>query len=251
MKFMQILLFAFGLLAGSVRAAPACQPDALGTARILTLEREAAGYGREQYGPLPLQKGEVVLTFDDGPEPATLDRVLAALAAECAGATFFMTGANLSRHPELGQRIAAAGHTPALHSFAHRPLASLPPAEQLADLRHGIEAFTAVFGTAPAAYRFPFLQETPTVLAALKERRITVASTDLGILDYAPNDMATATLAGRLAQELDRTGGGIVLMHDANGPTADALPALLKTIKDKGYKVVQLRWQDAATPAAH
>lgn len=233
-------------MADTARAS--CAPDALGTVRTLTLQREAAGYGRAQYGPLPLRPGEVVLTFDDGPEPATVDRVLATLAAECVKATFFMTGANLARHPALGQRVAAAGHTPALHSFAHPALGSLPPAEQLADLERGMQAFASVFGTPPAAYRFPFLQETPTMLAALRERRMTVASVDLGILDYAPNDMSMAALAGRLAQQLDETGGGIVLMHDANAATADALPTLLKTIKDKGYKVVHLRWDDAAAP---
>jgi peptidoglycan/xylan/chitin deacetylase (PgdA/CDA1 family) len=32
-------------------------------------------------------------------------------------------------------------------------------------------------------------------------------------------------------------------MHDANIPTAKALPALLKLLKDKGYKVVHLEWE--------
>lgn len=241
-----ILLWCACTAAG---AAPACGPDALGTSRTLTLKREYAGYGREQYGPLPLQKDEVVLTFDDGPLPATIDRVLDTLAAQCVKATFFMTGANLSRHPELGRRVVQAGHTPALHSYAHPALASLPVAEQLADLEQGLQAFASVFGKPPAAYRFPFLAETPAMLAALKEKQITVASMDLGIQDYHPNDMRTETLVGRLAAQLQRTGGGIVLMHDANGPTAEALPALLKTIKDKGYKVVHLRWDDAAVPA--
>lgn len=231
-------------------AAPACAPDALGTSRTLTLKREHAGYGREQYGPLPLQKDEVVLTFDDGPLPATIDRVLEALASQCVKATFFMTGANLAKHPELGRRVAQAGHTPALHSFAHPVLKSLPVAEQLADLEKGLQTFASVFGKAAAAYRFPFLEETPAILAALMEKNITVASTDLGIDDYFPNDMRTETLVGRLVERLNQTGGGIVLMHDANGPTAEALPALLKAIKDKGYKVVHLRWEDAvATPA--
>lgn len=232
------------------QAAPACGSDALGTARTLLLEREYVGYGREQYGPLPLNKGEVVLTFDDGPVPGTLDRVLAALAAQCVKASFFMTGANLASYPELGRRVLEAGHTAALHSHAHPALGSLPPAAQLADLELGLRSFADVFGTAPAAYRFPFLQETPTMLAALKEKKITVASMDMNIRDYHPNDMRSETLVARLAAQLDQSGGGILLMHDANGPTADALPALLKTIKDKGYKVVHLRWAEAkAAPA--
>jgi peptidoglycan/xylan/chitin deacetylase (PgdA/CDA1 family) len=232
------------LLCAAAGAAQACGADALGTSRTLTLKREHAAYGREHYGPLPLEPGEVVLTFDDGPRPDTLNRVLDALAAQCAKATFFMTGANLASHPELGRRVAEAGHTPALHSFAHPALKAMPAAEQLADLEQGLRAFAAVFGQPPAAYRFPFLEETPAIMAALKDKRIAVASTDLHIHDYHPNDMRAATLVARLAERLKQRGGGMVLMHDANGPTAEALPALLQAIKAGGYRLVHLRWAD-------
>lgn len=237
------------VLAQSSSVESACAPDALGTSRTLTLKREYVGYGSEQYGLLPLEPGEVVLTFDDGPLPETLDRVLKTLANECVKATFYMTGANLAKHPELGRRVVQAGHSAGLHSFAHPPLASMPVAEQLADLDKGLEAFADVFGTEPASYRFPFLAETPAILKVLKEKNITVASMDLGIEDYWPNDMQVPALVGRLKEELDRSKGGILLIHDANGPTADALPALLKTIKDKGYKIVHLRWEDAPAPS--
>jgi len=235
------LALLLGAVAGSASAA--CAPDALGTSRVLTLKREYAAYGTVQHGALPLEKGEVVLSFDDGPNPETIGGVLQTLASQCVKATFFMTGANLARHPELGQRVVQAGHTPALHSFAHPSLKSMPVNEQLADLAQGMQAFTGVFGHAPAAYRFPFLEETPAILEQLKEGRITVASIDVGIDDYSPNDMSTAALVGRLVDRLRKTGGGIVLMHDANGPTAEALPALLQAIRDNGYKVVHLRWE--------
>jgi peptidoglycan-N-acetylglucosamine deacetylase len=239
-----LLGVASGAPAPAYAQAAACAPDALGTSRTLTLKREYAGYGKEQYGPLPLKKDEVVLTFDDGPNPDTLDRVLNTLAAQCVKATFFMTGANLDKSPELGRRVVAAGHTPALHSYAHAWMKEMPESGQLADLERGLQTFAGVFGHAPAAYRFPFLLEMPAILGGLKERGITVASVDLGIDDYAPNDQRTEVLAGRLAARLKEKGGGIVLMHDANPPTAEALPVLLKVIRDNGYKVVHLRWED-------
>jgi peptidoglycan/xylan/chitin deacetylase (PgdA/CDA1 family) len=225
-------------------AAMACPADSLGTSRTLTLKREFAAYGKVQHGPLPLQKREVVLTFDDGPVPGLIERVLDTLAAQCVQATFFMTGANLARHPELGKRVVQAGHTPGLHSFAHPSLKAMPPAEQLADLEKGTQAFATVFGGPPPAYRFPFLEETAPILAALKEKNVTVASVDLGIDDYLPNDMRTAALVERLVTRLGQTGGGIILMHDANLATVEALPELLKAIKANGYKVVHLRWED-------
>ena len=223
-----------------------CGPDALGTSRTLTLKRQFAGYGKEQYGPLPLEKGEVAITFDDGPNPETVDKVLAALAAQCVKATFFMTGANLEKHPELGRRVAQAGHTPALHSHAHPFLSALPVPEQMADFDKGMKVFANVFGKSPAAYRFPFLEQTPAILAALKAKHMTVASIDLHIHDYGSNDQRPEVLVARLVERLEQHGGGLLLMHDANPPTAEALPALLKAIKDKGYKVVHLRWEEPA-----
>ncbi|WP_426323207.1 polysaccharide deacetylase family protein [Pseudoduganella sp. R-43] len=243
---MRAALRAVLLLWAAAGTASACAPDALGTARVLTLKREHARYGTAQYGPLPLQKGEVVLTFDDGPVPGATDKVLQALAQQCTQATFFMTGANLSKYPELGLRVERAGHAVALHSFAHPSLKSMAGAEQLADLELGTQAFTRVFGHVPAAYRFPYLEETPPILAALKDRGVTVASVDLGIDDWAPNDMRVDSMVARLLDRLKQAGGGIILMHDANGPTGDALPAMLKAIRDNGYKVVSLRWEDSA-----
>lgn len=237
------LLMSIGVALAPAHHATACAPDALGTARTLTLKREFAGYGSVQYGKLPLAQGEVALTFDDGPRPETLPRVLAALQAECVQATFFMTGANLAQSPELARRVVAQGHTAALHSYSHPFLPEMTAADQLADLEKGIQAYHDALGGTPPAYRFPYLQQTPVMLDALKAKQMMVASIDVGIDDYAPNDMSSAALVNRLVSRLEGAGGGIVLMHDANGPTADALPALLQALKAHGYKVVQLRWE--------
>ncbi len=225
-------------------AAGTCPADRLGTTRTLTLKREYAAYGTVQHAPLPLAKGEVVLTFDDGPRPESTPKVLDALADQCVRATFFMVGQNLAAYPELARQVAARGHATASHSFRHPQLPQMTPDAQLQDLEQGIQAYVAAFGRTPPAYRFPFLGETPTMLDALKAKGMTVMSVDLGIDDWAPNDMSVDALVRRLLDNLKAKGGGIILMHDANGPTAQALPAMLKALKDNGYKVVHVRWQD-------
>ncbi|GJI93252.1 polysaccharide deacetylase family protein [Duganella hordei] len=240
MKAVALLL---GILATATANAADCGPDTLGTARTITLKRESALYGANQHAPLPLQKGEVVLTFDDGPIPETTPLVLKALADQCAKATFFMIGENLAKAPELGRRVAGEGHSTGIHSNTHPHLATLGAAEQLADLKQAQASYQAAFGSAAPAYRFPFLEETPTMLAALKEASITVASIDLGINDWLPDD-TNEILAARLVKSLDASnGGGIILMHDANPPTAKAIPTLLKVLKSKGYRVVHVEWE--------
>ncbi len=239
MRLTALLLAAF-----AANATAQCGPNQLNTARTITLKREGAQYGAQQHSALPLEKGEVVLTFDDGPSADNTPLVLNALSDQCAKATFFLIGEHINQQPDLARRLIREGHSAGIHSNTHPHLASMTPEQQLDDLKLSRAAYKTVFGVEPPAYRFPYLEETPTLLDALKRDNITVASIDMGINDWIPED-TTAILAQRLTESLDKAGRGIILMHDANGPTAKALPALLKVLKDKGYKVVHLEWEAA------
>ena len=236
-----VAMGALAALAGPALAAE-CGADQLGTSRTIQLPRDGALYGTQQHAALPLEKGEVVLTFDDGPEPSGTPAVLAALADQCVKATFFMIGEKLVGSPALARRVVAEGHSAGLHSDTHPHLSGLGAQRQLDDLRKNQAAYQAAFGVSGPAYRFPYLEETPTMLAALKAAKITVMSIDLGINDWLPDD-TTEVLTARLAESLAKTGRGIILMHDANGPTVKALPSLLRLLKDEGYRVVHLEWE--------
>jgi len=237
------------LAASTWPAAPARaagDDTALGTSRTLMLPREGAAYGRAQHGPLPLAPGEVVLTFDDGPHAENTPRVLQALKAAGVRATFFLNGEPLLRHPALARQVQAEGHTVAMHGFRHHNFAGLPPQEQLADLQAMREAHRSVLGGEPAAWRFPFLSESPALRDTLREQRITVFSVDVGIEDWLPGQ-TPEVLAERLLQRLRERGDGIVLLHDAQEQTAAALPLMLRRLKDEGWRVVHLQWPESST----
>ena len=230
------------LLAGPALAAD-CGTDKLGTARTIKLPRESALYGAQQHSALPLKKGEVVLTFDDGPEPAGTPAVLAALADQCVKATFFMVGNNIAQFPDLARRVKREGHSTGMHSYTHPFLRTLTPTDQLADLKKTQDIYQATFGIVAPAYRFPFLEETPTMMSALKAEKVAVFSVDIGIGDWEEK-VTTGILAARLLENLKASGGGIILLHDAYAPLAKALPILLKLLKQNGYKVVHLEWEN-------
>src|SRR5512143_4006460 len=63
--------------------------------------------------------GRIALTFDDGPNVRHTPAVLELLAAHSAKATFCLTGRNVVEHPDLAQRIVAAGHEVVNHGYAH------------------------------------------------------------------------------------------------------------------------------------
>jgi peptidoglycan/xylan/chitin deacetylase (PgdA/CDA1 family) len=227
-------------LAGSCHAEQV-QPTPPGPARTtLTLPRTASAYGTAQYGPLPLQPAEVVLTFDDGPRPESTPLVLNALRQAGLKATFFMNGEPMLRYPDLARQVLAEGHSIGMHGFSHPNFNNLSPAEQLADLKAMQAAYRRVLGQEPAAYRFPFLAQTPTLLAALQDQSLCVMSVDVGIEDWLP-EQNPSLLADRLLERLTPT-GGIVLLHDAQDQTAQALPTLLQALTRRGFRVVHLDW---------
>lgn len=61
----------------------------------------------------------VALTFDDGPDPVVTPALLEILAAHNAKATFFMTGENAVKHPELVEAVRGGGHAIGNHSWDH------------------------------------------------------------------------------------------------------------------------------------
>jgi chitin deacetylase len=62
----------------------------------------------------------VALTFDDGPAPEATEQVLSILRERNVKATFFVIGAELEQHPELGKALASEGHELGNHSYSHK-----------------------------------------------------------------------------------------------------------------------------------
>jgi hypothetical protein len=83
-----ILVVSIGWMAAA-HAADCPRPGTLGTSRVLAVDAATTPrVGLKSFPQtLPLDDHEVVLTFDDGPWPATTPLVLAALAHECVRAS--------------------------------------------------------------------------------------------------------------------------------------------------------------------
>ena len=62
----------------------------------------------------------VVLTFDDGPDPAFTPRILEVLKKHQVCATFFVVAEKAQKYPDLIRQMQAEGHTIGLHSLKHQ-----------------------------------------------------------------------------------------------------------------------------------
>jgi len=223
-----------------------CLPDALGTARVLAVDPAAyPRVGRKHFPQtLPLRPKEVVLTFDDGPEPGSTERVLDALKRECVKASFFVLGRASAAHPALVRRELSEGHTVAHHSFGHPILDRMPVEAAKAEIDQGFAAVDmALYGKAESSpvtpfFRFPGFASTPALLDHLERRRIAVFGADLWASDWNP--MSPAQQLALVLDRLEQTRGGILLFHDPRPQTAAMLPAFLRALKGRGYSVVHV-----------
>lgn len=246
MRLSAAIALSFALFGTAAAQASGCpgNPGAMGTSRVLKIDpRDYPRIGTVQYqDTLPLNDKEVVLTFDDGPLPPYTNRVLETLAHECVKANYFVVGRMARGYPELLRRIAAEGHVIGTHSENH-PLSfeKMPLRAVQQEVDQGFASAAAALGghgTVAPFFRIPGLLRADTVEGYLRSRSMVTWSADVVADDW--KHITASEVVNRSIARLDARGKGILLLHDIQPATALALPHLLRELKRRGYKIVQV-----------
>jgi peptidoglycan/xylan/chitin deacetylase (PgdA/CDA1 family) len=231
----------------SASASTSCaNPDGFSVSRVVEIDTTGGpAFGTEHFKQYDfLRDKEVVLTFDDGPWPENTPAVLKALQDNCAKATFFEIGEHATWRPDLTKELVAAGMTVGTHTWSHKDLAKNPYAKDIEQAKQEIEMGVSAVHMAAAGgpiapfFRFPDLQQPPELMTYLGTRNIATFSTDIDTFDFKlhkPDDVIKSALT-----KLAKNGKGIILMHDFQHGTAEAMPELLRQLKANGYKLVHM-----------
>src|SRR5690606_6812538 len=199
-------------------------------------------------------RGEVALTFDDGPNPQVTPMLLDLLDGANAKASFFCIGENARRHPALLREIVARGHSVEHHTQRHPNHFSLlgPRAieREIVDAQHTLADLS---GRAPRFFRAVAGLRNVFLEPVLARHDLTLATWSHRAFDTRYNDPAAALT--RLARA--RRAGDILLLHDGHPAiTPDGqplvlavLPTLLAQLQAAGLRPVSLA-QAMAGPAA-
>jgi peptidoglycan-N-acetylglucosamine deacetylase len=226
---------AGAVLAGTAAwSLPALAPLVPPLCRSLGVPRRLAG-----------EQPVVALTFDDGPHPQGTPAVLDALAAAHAKATFFLVGEQVRRWPEIAARIAAEGHTVALHGDRHRLLLRVPPAALARDLDRGHATIAEATGVAPAFYRPPYGIFSYPGLAIARRRGWQPLLWSRWGRDWR-RWRTPAQIVAQVTEDL--RAGDVLLLHDADHysardswrRTVAALPLVLAEIERRGLRSIAL-----------
>jgi peptidoglycan/xylan/chitin deacetylase (PgdA/CDA1 family) len=244
-----VLSAVVGVTFGAATAARAqdCpgHPDAIGTSRVITIDPgDYQRLGTLNYQQtLPLADHEVVLTFDDGPISPYSNQVLDILASQCVKAMYFLVGEMAKAYPATVRRIHDEGHTIGSHSQDH-PLRFDRISDQKVrwEIDAGIDNVSAALGEAGGLapfFRIPGFGRTDVVESELAARSLVVFSTD-AVADDWHRHISASQIIARAMSRLEAKGKGMLLLHDIHPWTVAALPGLLKALKDKGFRIVQV-----------
>jgi uncharacterized membrane protein/peptidoglycan/xylan/chitin deacetylase (PgdA/CDA1 family) len=163
----------------------------------------------------PRDRRRVALTFDDGPDPATLGPLLELLRREGVTATFFVVGKRVEAFPAGVGQILSEGHSIGNHSWSHDPLLMLRGQERIEREVGACQNILAQQGVVPMVFRPPVgitNSRLPAVLRHFGLRCVTFR--------IRPCDFSNSRLEG-LAQRILRRiePGDLVVLHDVDpGP---------------------------------
>ncbi|HWZ91644.1 MAG TPA: polysaccharide deacetylase family protein [Polyangiaceae bacterium] len=180
--------------------------------------------------------GRVALTFDDGPTPLTLD-YLAVLERLGARATFFVVGELCAQNPELVAAIAEQGHELAGHGYTHRRFTQLSQAE----LSEELERTQALLPPTPQGRAFvrpPHGAVSLCSMVTCLRRGFTTVLWSFNSGDWCNKE--TSLVEGTF-HERTAEAGEIVLLHEGQSWTMNALPTIVGALEKAGHELCTVR----------
>jgi peptidoglycan/xylan/chitin deacetylase (PgdA/CDA1 family) len=204
------------------------------------------GSNRVRLPEAAVQRREVALTFDDGPDPELTPRLLDLLDARGAKGTFFCIGERAAAQPQLMREIVARGHSVESHSQRHSAAFGLyGPWRLLREIEAAQRAITQACGSAPRFFRAPFGTRNPMLDPTLLRLGLSYVSWTRRGLDMV--DRRAPRVLRRLLTGL--AAGDVLLLHDGvltrervrEATVLSVLPTLLEELEKRELRSVSLR----------
>ena len=177
----------------------------------------------------------VALTFDDGPKPETAG-LLDALREKGVKATFFVVGKQAEKYPDLVRRMCEEGHEIGNHSYSHFALEYLSTREIEQDILRNAAVVRSITGREMRLLRPPGAHCGKKVESVTRKfgMRIVLYSANCSKVEGTTKDKILHYVVASAEP------GAVILMHNLDRVTLQALPEIIDALRAKGYGFVTL-----------
>jgi len=165
-----------------------------------------------------------------------IPEMLETLKKHDSQATFFVTGIWAEKNPDLLKQMYDAGHSIQNHGYKHLHFNSISAEEVANQIKKAEEAIYKITGERSTFFAPPYGEHNQQVINVTEKLNYHLIMWSVDTIDWRrPNP---DTIVKRVINKVHND--AIVLMHPTE-PTVKALPQLLSSLSDQGYKMVSIK----------
>lgn len=185
-------------------------------------------------------RGSVALTFDDGPDADLTPKALDVLKAYDVKATFFVLGSHVEGNEAIIRRMVEEGHSVQDHTWDHPYLTDLDDGAIVEQVQRTSQEIQRAGAPAPAYVRPPYGDYDARVVGIIEQEgfQIVTWTNALDIRDW-DGPASPEQIVERVRNNVQD--GGVILIHDIQENTVEAIPEIIGAIYQEGYCVAPFR----------
>ncbi len=201
---------------------------------------DAVFYGKTSR-KLPVYRVEtdekkVAISFDCAWGVDYTDKLLNVMESEGVKCTFFMVEFWVNKHPDYVKKIIDSGHEIGTHSATHPHMSKLEKSAIVKELSTSKSAIENITGKKVEVFRPPFGEYNDLLIDTANELDLISVQWDVDSLDW--KDLSAKEIENRVVGRVQN--GSIVLFHNQGLYTHEALPNIIRTLKEKGFEFVRI-----------
>ena len=180
-------------------------------------------------------KKQVAISFDAAWGNDDTQTLIDLLKEYNVPATFFVVGSWVDKYPESVKALSDAGHQIQNHSNTHPHMPQLSKEQMRDELQSCNKKIEAITGVCPTLHRPPYGDYDNALIEANQSLNMYTIQWSVDSLDWKEN-ATPDSICKRVISKVKN--GSIVLFHNDADHTPEALPNILKSLKDEGYEFV-------------
>ena len=164
------------------------------------------------------------------------DTILEALDKNEVHCTFFAVEFWVKKYPEYAKKIVEAGHELGTHSKTHPYMSKLSSTQIDEELSSSCAAIQEATGVRPTLFRAPYGDYNNLLIERAQANGLYTIQWDVDSLDW--KNLSATEIALRIIN--GAKSGSIILCHNNGLHTAESLPMIFSTLKNRGYRFVPI-----------
>ena len=208
---------------------------------LVTPNSQTVGAGTSSPRSLPIysvatDEKKVAISFDCAWGVDHTDKLLEIMQQNDVRCTFFAVEFWVKRYPEYVEKIISHGHEMGTHSRTHPYMSTLSKEQIVDELTTSKTAIEEITKQKVTLFRPPYGDYNNLLVDTCREMGLYPIQWDVDSLDW--KNLSATEIAMRIINSVKN--GSIILCHNNGLHTAEALPLIFSTLKNRGFTFVPI-----------